>query len=577
MSIDLVTTEVVSSRLREIASMMEYALYHSGYSPILRESKDGTAGLTDAEGRAIMIGGGLQYHFLAYQQAVRCVLNSFPAATLHPGDSFVVNDPYQCGTAHAPDFVAITPAFHSGGLIGFAVSIAHKADIGGLVPGSSGAAAREIYHDGLLLPAVRFQTAAGANADVEAIIRNNSRIPDVVMGDLRAQVGCTRVGAARLSDLCDEYGVEAVSGTMANILALTTRRLAAELRGWADGTAEAEGFLDHDGVAKDRAVRIHVLATKKADRLILDFSECSPQTAGPVNLTSCTGRAVSLLALLATADPTIPVNLGIADVADFIQPAGLVVSPQHPATVNHYFPTAHLVYNCVLSALGKLNPARAVAPSGLGTGAVSIGYKRGRSGAPAVIYELLITSLGGTSRHDGPAIVQPIDHITPGAPVEIIETEYPIRVRRFDIWPDSGGAGRYRGGVGHIRELEVLEDCMLTVRSANHRFTASGVGGGFSPKASRIVLNPDAVEREELEPIQTRPLAAGDVIRFDRSGGAGFGPPWQRDRDAVLDDVRNGYVSADSATLIYQLDAPPESEARLPKQSGPVTPAKRNL
>ncbi len=561
MTIDLVTTEVVSSRLREIASMMEYALYHSGYSTILRESKDGTAGLTDAEGRAIIIGGGLQYHFLAYQRAVRCVLDRFPADQLRPGDSFVANDPYQCGTAHAPDLVAITPAFYDDRVIGFAVSIAHKADIGGLVPGSSGAAAREIYHDGLLLPAVRFRTAAGPNGDVEAIIRNNSRIPDVVLGDLRAQVGCTGLGVARLAGLCDEYGVGAVRDTMASILTLTKRRLAAELRGWTDGTAEAEGFLDHDGVAKDRPVRIHVRATKQADRLVLDFSDCSPQTAGPVNLTSCTAQAVSLLALLTTADPTIPVNLGIADAVDFIQPAGLVVNPQHPATVNHYFPTGHLVYNCVLSALGKLNPARAVAPSGLGSGAVSIGYKRGRAGKPAVIYELLITSLGATSRHDGAAIVQAIDHITPGAPVEIIETEYPIRVRSFDIWRDSGGPGRFRGGIGHVRELEVLADSTLTVRSANHRFTAGGVNGGFSPKASRIVLNPDLVEREELEPIQTRPLVAGDVIRFERSGGAGFGPPWERDRAAVLDDVRNGYVSADSALLIYRVEAVPESGA----------------
>jgi N-methylhydantoinase B len=150
MTIDPVTTEVVASRLRETASAMEYALYHSGYSPILRESKDGTAGITDAAGRVIMISGGLQYHFTAYQQTVQAVLARYPAENLRPGDSFVANDPYRCGSPHAPDFVALTPAFHGNVLIGFAVSLAHKSDIGGLVPGSSGAAAREIYHDGLL-------------------------------------------------------------------------------------------------------------------------------------------------------------------------------------------------------------------------------------------------------------------------------------------------------------------------------------------------------------------------------------------------------------------------------------------
>ena len=200
-TIDPVTTEVVASRLRETAATMEYALYHSGYSPILRESKDGTAGLTDPEGRVVIISGGLQYHFTAYQQAVQAVLARYPAAGLKPGESFVSNDPYKCGSPHAPDFVAVTPAFHQGVLLGFGVSLAHKSDIGGLVPGSSGAAAREIYHDGLLLPPVRFQTQAGIEESIEAIIANNSRVADVVLGDLRAQVGCTRLGVERLGRL----------------------------------------------------------------------------------------------------------------------------------------------------------------------------------------------------------------------------------------------------------------------------------------------------------------------------------------------------------------------------------------
>jgi N-methylhydantoinase B len=263
-----------------------------------------------------------------------------------------------------------------------------------------------------------------------------------------------------------------------------------------------------------------------------------------------------LLALVTTSDPTIPVNSGLAGTVRFIQPEGLVVNPLHPATVNHYFPTAHLLYNCVLAALGKLNPQRAVAPSGLGAGAVSIGYRQARSGKASVLYELMVTSLGGTSRHDGTVIVHPMNHFTPGAPVEIIETEYPLRVRAFDIWQDSAGAGRYRGGIGYVRELEVLEDSVLTVRSSNHRYPAWGHDGGLSPKTARIVLNPDRAEAEELGPIETRRLLAGDVIRFERSGGAGFGPPGERAREAVLEDVRNRYVSEEAARLVYLAAAP---------------------
>src|SRR5262249_22243110 len=159
------------------------------------------------------------------------------------------------------------------------------------------------------------------------------------------------------------------TGVMDSLIALTGRRVRAELAAWADGSAEAEGFLDHDGAVKDRPIRIHVRATKTGERLKLDFSGSAPQALGPVNLLGCTSQAAALLATLATCDPTIPVNFGLREAVDFVLPEGLVINPRHPATVNLYFPTAHLLYNCVLSALGTLNPVRAVAPSGLGSGA----------------------------------------------------------------------------------------------------------------------------------------------------------------------------------------------------------------
>jgi N-methylhydantoinase B len=552
MKIDPITTEVIASRLGEIASAMEYALYHSGYSPILRESKDGTAGLTDASGRAVILSGGLQYHLLSYEQAVQEVRRRYPASVMRPGDSFVVNDPYLAGNAHAPDMAAVTPAFHSDGtLIGFGVSIAHKADIGGIVAGSSGAAAREIFHDGLLLPAVRFQTAAGIEEAVEAIIRNNSRVPDMVLGDIRAQVGCTRLGAERLADLCSEFSADVVKSSMDGLITVTSQRLRDDLVSWPDASGEAEGFLDHDGADKSKRVRIHVRAEKRGDKITLDLSGCDPQTVGPVNLISTTARAVSLLALVATVDPTIRVNAGLMDAVDFIIPSGRVVSPIRPATVNHYFPTAHLVYSCVLAALGRVNPACAVAPSGLGSGGVSIGYACSRAGKPAVLYELMVTSLGGTTARDGAAIVHSMSHFTPSTPIEILETEYPVRIRRFDIRRDSAGAGRFRGGIGYIREYEVLEDCVMTVRSSNHSNPAWGVHGGQSPMPSRVTLNPGTPDQALLDPIVTRQLRRGDVLRFEQSGGGGFGIPQERADASVLADVLNGYVSPEAAQRLY--------------------------
>ena len=555
MSLDPITIEVVLSRLRETTESMAHALFHSGYSPILRESQDGTAGLTDAGGRVVMVGGGLQYHSLLYSRAIGSILERYPAEAMRDGDGFVCNDPYKAGNSHVPDFVVATPAFHGGRIVAFGVSVAHKADVGGLVPGSSGAAAREIFHDGILVPPVRMWTAEGVNPEIEAIVRNNSRAPDMVLGDLRGQAGATRLGARRMAGLCAEFGAEVVTGTMDALMTRTAARVRAAVAAWKDGAAEAEGFMDHDGAERGRSVRIHVRAEKSGDRLTLDFSGSDPQTAGPINTPEPTARAVSMQAVLAASDPTVPMNGGAFDAVGFVIPPGRVVSPQFPATVNHYFPTSHMVYNVVLAALGTLNPDRAVAPSGLGTGALAIGYAEGRAGKATVQYELMTTSLGGTSAGDGAAIVLPMNHFAPGTPVEIVETEYPIRVRRFELLADSAGAGAHRGGIGFAREYGFLTACTLTLRTANHRHPAWGLfgGGGPAPASTRITL-PDG-RSEAMDVLETRQMAPGSVIRLCHSGGGGYGDPFARDPALVLADIADGYVTRDAARARYGVAA----------------------
>ncbi len=560
MTIDPISAEVILSRLAEVAATMEHALYHSGYSPVLRESQDGTAGLLDAEGRIVMISGGLQYHSLVYGRAVQSVIEKFGLEGLRPGDTFIVNDPYRGGNSHVPDIVVVTPVFHRASRIAFAVSVAHKADVGGIVPGSSGAAAREIFHDGLLIPPVRYMTAAGVDEAVEDIIRSNSRIPEIVVGDLRGQAGCTRLGAERLAALADEYGAELIAGAMDELLRTTAARARAAISRWRDGESAAEAFLDHDGAKLDVPVRIRVRVVKHGDRLTLDFSGCDPQTLGPVNLNAVTTRAISLVAFVAAADPELPVNAGLLEAIEFVIPEGRVVSPRRPATVNNYVPTMHLVYNCLMAALGHFNPARAVAPSGLGGGAIAIGYPEARGGHPDVQYELMSTALGATPTHDGASIVMAMNHFTPSTPVEVLESEYPVTVRRFDILRDSAGAGRYRGGIGFVREYQVKTDCTLTVRHSNHRFGAPGIKGGQGPATSRALLETDG-EPEQLDVLVTRSLRAGAIFRLEQSGGAGYGPPHERPAAMVAQDVADGYVSLESAARDYGVAVDPETLA----------------
>jgi N-methylhydantoinase B len=234
-------------------------------------------------------------------------------------------------------------------------------------------------------------------------------------------------------------------------------------------------------------------------------------------------------------------------------PPGTLVNPQFPASVNHYFPTSHVVYTCVLAALGKFNPARAVAPAGFGTGAIAIGYTKGRAGKPTVQYELMVTSLGGTSTHDGTSIVLPMNHFTPGTPLEIVETEYPVMVRRYDIWRDSAGPGRHRGGIGNVREYQLLVDCILTARTSNHRQGAWGLNGGKGPPLSRTVINPDTPQAEEMDCMETRMVPAGTVVRLEQTGGGGYGDPFERLKKLVLKDVDDGYVSPEAAAAQYKI------------------------
>ena len=549
--LDPITIEIVTSRLAEVTASMEHALYHAGYSPILRESRDGTAGLTDADGRVLMVGGGLQFHSLPYQQAVAGVLARFPCGTLAPGDSFLVNDPYKAGNPHVPDFVTVTPSFFAGKVIGFGVSIAHKADVGGLVPGSSGAGSREIFHDGLRIPPVRYASASGVNEAVEDIIRTNSRIPDVVIGDLRGQIGATRIGADKLAALGEEYGEPTVTGVMRAILSLTAGRLAREIARWPDGKASADGRLDNDGADLETPVPFAVDVTKSGDRLVIDFSRCAPQTLGPVNVNPWTARSAALQAVIASTDPTIPINSGVLDPVELILPEGSVVNPHFPATINLYFPTSVLIYTLVMSALGKLNPSRAVAPSGMVTGAIALGYPAKDGRGARVQYELGATGLGGTSAGDGAAIVQPMNQFTPGSPIEITETEYPVLTLRFEPWIDSAGAGTHRGGVGYVRAYEIREACTLTLRASGHRFGAWGLDGGAAPALSRTTINPGSKNEEQLPAIATRRLEAGTRLEICRTGGGGWGAPWSRDPQAVRDDVADGYVSEAAAREVY--------------------------
>lgn len=560
MTLDPITLEVIRSRLDEVVHHMEWLLFHSGYSPILRESYDGSACVLDSDGN-VVVAAGMPMHGYPYHYHAQAIIRRH-GDEMQPQDSYLINDPYGGGAFHVPDVAVVTPVFCDGRRVAFTASISHKPDVGGLAPGSSSAQARELLHEGLLVPGVRCWSVDGLNPDVDAIMRANSRTPDELMGDVRAQIGCTRVGASRLLALAEEYGLQLLLESFAALQDRAEQLFRSELRALPDGRSEAEWFLDSDGADLDKPVRFHVSLDKRGDRVRVDYSGCDAQVRGPVNVRPQSAEAAAVLAMVGFLDPAIPVNAGLNRAIEFVNPSGSATHAVHPAPVNNYFPTMQLLYGLVMKCLGDLDPARAIAPGGQGTGALTMGFPQARTGKSAVYYELMVSSLGGHPAGDGTTLVLAFCHISTTQPIEIIETEYPVIVERFEVVPDSAGAGRHRGGPAFVREYRALEDFRLGLRSGGYKFGSWGVGGGHGPSRAGCTLQPGAPEASNMPALFVREMQAGDVVQVVFAGGGGWGDPRERDPRLVAEDVRNGIYTAAFAQQTFGVE---------PVQEGPVS------
>ncbi len=545
---DPITLEVIANRLDEIQRIMKHRLFRTGYSTILRESFDGGAGLTDRAGRVIGA-TGMSIHTRPYGCFIGGVLEAYGEQGVEDGDVFFSNDPYRGGVAHSPDMAVATPVFVAGKLLAFCTSIAHKPDVGGLAPGSASPASRSVFHEGLLVPPCKLFERGKLVDSARRILENNSRTPKLLLGDLFGQVGCTRIGAQLVQELSAREGFATILDVIEQLIDSSERRLRAALSRIPDGTASAESFLDGDGVV-ERPIRVALRATKKGDSITLDFTGSESQTSGPANAVAQAVEAAAIAGLLGVVDHTITNNEGVRRPIHFVLPEGTVVNPRSPAPVNSYVPTSHLVFNAVMEVIGKLAPERAVADTGLGLGGMAFGYARSRPGGGHVHYEIPVTGTGGTSNGDGCPGILPMLNLESVQPIEIVESEFPVRITDFSMLRDSGGAGKHRGAVGVRREWQVLEDAQFVSRLSQRRYGAKGLVGGKAPPVSRTVLSEAGVERDLPGLVQLQ-MKAGDRVRIEHSGGGGWGDPKARDAAAVLRDVEDGVVSTESARRDY--------------------------
>ena len=560
---DPATFEIVKNGFYKIAEEMRVVLAKTAYSPLLKSAGDYSCGLFDARGEMVAQGPDLPIHLGSMPDAVRAIVAAF-AADVHDGDVFLHNDPY-FGGSHLPDVNVVRPAFYEGRLLGYACLRAHWPDVGSATPGSYGAVT-EIFGEGLRLPPLRLISRGAVNADLENVILANVRTPDERKGDLGAQLAATLRATERLKALAQRYGAEELTGYMAQVMDYSERLMRATLMDLPDGEGVFEDFCDGDGIVddelgKDAPFRIRLSVEKKADRLIVDFAGTAGGVKGPMNAPLSVTASGIYCGLKTAIDPNnlIPPNSGCWRAIEIRAPKASVVNATFPAPVvyaNHEM--SHRVADMVMGALASFMPGQVMACS-QGTSAIlTLGGVDPRSGRPYVSYETVKGGYGARPNKDGINCIASGISNTMNTPVEIMEMAFPVRIERYEVNPDSGGAGRYRGGCGAIRVWRLLDGADATCALCMERMTSPPFGllGGKVGAAAAVKLTTADGATRHLPGKGAFSAPAGAVIEMITPGSGGFGPVTARDSAAIARDLLDGYVSAAAAERDYGVADP---------------------
>ncbi len=553
---DPIRMEVFSNRLLAIAEDMGQILIRSSFSSNIKERRDASTALFDAQGRLVAQADHIPIHLGAMIGAVEAILARRPVETMAPGDAFICNDPFLAGGSHLPDISIITPIHHDGAVRFFAGNIAHHADVGGRTPGSTSGASRSIFEEGIRLPVIRVARAGEIDEDLLELIAHNTRDPEERLLDLRTQIGTNVRGAAMVQALIERMGWPAVAQAIEDVLAYTGRRLRNRIAALPDGDYSFERSMDDDGLPGPM-VPIRCTARIRGERLELDFAGSGPQARGAINLPDSALKASVYYCVKAVLDPGLMPNQGIIDPIVITAPEGSIVNPSPPAAVAARAVTSNRLCGAVFGALFQaLPPERVMASCNDSTSATSVSGWHPRRKATYVYPESMGGGAGAFHDRDGMDAVHVHTVNSTNLPVEALELEYPLLLDEYCLVPDSGGAGRRRGGLGMARQIRILQDgTAFSARSDAHLVPAPGVFGGHPSNVTRILRNP-GTDREEALHSKASGLVldAGETIRVETLGGGGWGPPSERPVEALAADLREGKVSRRAAERDYGPD-----------------------
>ena len=548
--IDAVTLAVLKGRLEQIADEMDATLYRSAFNPIIAEAHDACHGLYDAVNGDTLIQGktGLPIFVGAMSFAVRLAQRvALERGGMKNGDTWLFNDPYEGGT-HANDFKLIRPFFREGKLFCFLASAAHWHDIGGAVPGNYNPGATECWQEAVQIPPVRMVKSGELDQDVLAILSANTRLPSSLWGDLNAQLAALDLGEKRLHALLDEFTDPVIDFAMQELRRRACVLMKSEISKIADGTYSFEDYLDNDGV-RNEPILISLEMRVKGEKLTLDFSKTHSECSGPVNISVATSVAACYVALKHLF-PNVPANAGVLDAVEFIIPNGLVISASKPKPVGGYTETILRMIDIIFGAASLADPNLAMAHAYGTINALSItGYRSEglQKGQRWVMFSFFGGGHGAYSDGDGLNHGNaPISTATI-PPLEILEAAYPVRFTQWALRNDSGGDGQYKGGMGAVYEIELLEEnAEAFVFGERGKYPPQGIVGGkpgmlnvFEYENNGQFLKPPMVSK-----MQGIKLKRGERVRLSTPGGGGWGDPAKRSASARQKDAEHNAMSA---------------------------------
>jgi N-methylhydantoinase B len=552
--VDPIVLQIVEGTLNSIEAEIEYAIERTARSPMIREAHDYRVGLFDRHCRKLT--------GRSYSAMPNAVVRDFALEAMRPGDVFLMNDTYlsEGSIGHLPDLCSTVPVFFQGMVVAFIQAFGHHDDIGGRVPGSMPGTARSIFEEGLVIPPIKLYSEGVRNEAVFTIIKRNTRLPEMLAADLDSEVQACLMGARRMAELFERFGLETVESCFQAILDKCSTTFRTELLPKiADGVYAWEDYVEHDGVSAPRLHKLALKMIKRPDKIVLDFTGTDPQSPGPINWPADYAGGAFLIKWIAPilrnlADTPeraaeIHVNEGVCDVFEVIfPPKGTLITPDWPAATNA---RSFVLLRCLGLLAGVI--AQAVGgrmPADQETIRYTGFFGTDANGKPFLSREVLGGGSGGRYYADGNDAI----HIVPDSrnqPAEFTETRLPLLVEKLALRTDSGGAGKRRGGLGYDKHYRALVDCRVIVTADRVRLGCYGVNGGKAGQPFRVTVDIDGGARELGGLVDGEPVAAGEIVRVCTTGGGGWGDPLEREPSFVLQDVNEHKVSAQAARTDY--------------------------